>query len=113
MRGFVLIIVLVVGVAALAIAIGLAASSGKHALAEAQTVGADEAQILAQSGIVRAEGYLSEIAKTDIDFDRALDPDLVAGTNAASCDLLAGNITAGAETGVPRFTDGSIFQSAS
>lgn len=111
-RGFVLIVVVLVAAAALAIAVGLAAMSEKHASAVKQSVGGDQAQSLAQSGVERTEAYLSEIAKTGVDFDLALDPDLVAGTNAASCDILGAGITLGSETGVPRFSDGSIYTNA-
>ena len=111
-RGFVLIIVLLVAAAALAIAVGLAAMSTRHRHAVQQSVGGDQAQALAQSGLERAEAYLAEIAKTGVDFDLALDPDLVAGTNAASCDILGAGITLGSETGVPRFTDGAIYSNA-
>ncbi|HEY4222583.1 MAG TPA: hypothetical protein VGO62_14610 [Myxococcota bacterium] len=116
-RAFALVIVLLIGVAALAVAVGIAAATGNHTNAEQRSIGADEANSLAQSGMERTEAWVAEIAKTDVDFDRALDPGLVAngsGATAASCDFTANPpVTPGSETGVPKFTDGSIFSSAS
>ena len=106
-RGFVLIIILVIAVAVMAAAVGISAVAGRGTIASTYSTGAEEARMIAQSGLVRFEQYAMEDSKANGgDFDTLLDPGL-----ASDCSNVrsAGTVVPGPNTFTPNFTDDTII----
>jgi hypothetical protein len=101
-KGYVLIIVLVVGVAASLAAVALVTTSGGARMAAMHTNNGDLAGTNAQAGMERATAYLQSIATNNHDFDLALDPDLDSTCGAAD---MSGGASATAYT--PTLSDGT------
>lgn len=101
-RGFVLVVVMLVAIAAAVIAGGLAARGEDARLRAVHVEHADLAEGLAQAGMQRAKGYAETIARNFGDFDRLLDP----GLNA-SCSGLPGSAPTCTTCNRPDFGDGT------
>lgn len=86
-RGYVLLIVMTVGIAASLVAMALLGTSGGTRIAATHTVDGELADAIARAGMARAEAYLEAVVASG-DFDAALDPNLDA--NCATLPLSCG-----------------------
>lgn len=104
-RGYVLIIVLVVGLAASLAAISLSQSAGSALIESMHTDNGDRAQGVAEAGMMRAVAFLQAVTGNSQDFDGVLD----RGLNSV-CNATAGTVTPQADDGTPEWTDATVVQ---
>ncbi len=100
LRGFVLLVVLLVALAAAIIASAMVATSMSARLDAAHSAGAEAAAAIARSGMERASTYLQTVGVADGDLDQALDPDL-----SADCSSLPSTPAPCANCNMPELTD--------
>lgn len=75
-RGFVLIVVVICGVAMLVIAMAIVFTGGAGALNAIKDASIDRSSTIADAGMERATAYAKQVVKIEDDFDRLLDPAL-------------------------------------
>lgn len=75
-RGYVLLIVLIIGLSAAAAAVALMTTAGGTRIAATSSTLGDRSHALAEAGMQRAVVYLTEVVNEYGDFDAALDTDL-------------------------------------
>ncbi len=107
-RGFVLLIVLVVGAAAGLAALSLLSTRGGAEIAAIHSEVGDRSRVIAEAGMQRAMFYLNDIAQGSGDFDAALDTDLDNDcSSGADDDDLRPDTSADADDAV-EWTDGTM-----
>lgn len=102
--GYVLLIVMAVGVAAGLAAAVLITTAGGQRMAAIHVVDGELAGGIAAAGMTRVEGYLQAVLASDKDFDRALDPGLDA--DCTSRPIRCPQTGSDADC-IPAFTDAS------
>lgn len=86
-RAFALVVIVVVGVAAVTIATAIVFTAGGTKIVSTKAASHEHAYVIAEAGLERAAAYAKAVVRTERDFDRVLDPtfaiDCVAGTGTA------------------------------
>jgi len=103
-RGFSLVVVILLGVAAFAVATTLLVVAESAGTRVAHTVRGEHADALAEAGMERTRSYLQQVTASALDFDPALDPDDEAA--CAGLPSLPVTAPAGSQVGRPKWSDG-------
>ena len=109
-RGSVLLVVLVVLLALTLIVVMTLRQGGNERRTATLERDRTEALALAEEGLSRSEGWLGTMLETQIDLDRALDPNLDTTCTVAGPLLTLGGTQA--DDHLPPFTDGVVVPSA-
>lgn len=96
LRGFVLIVVAVCGIAMVVIAMAVVVTSGAGRLNAIKDVATDRSVTIAESGLQRATAYANVVISVEKDLDRALDPSLTVNCASPGSPIAPGT---------PRYND--------